>query len=90
LAEQLAHRFLVVEVAEGQTAGMEITALAECHHLFRERTDGFGFGKGGLDLLVLNEADNEVREERVAVVLTALKFDGFTTVSHESKWFVFS
>jgi len=53
--EQFLHDRLLVQVGEGSPAGVEVTALAEGDHLFREGADGFGLGEGGFDLLVLDE-----------------------------------
>src|SRR2546425_8734376 len=46
---------------------MEVAALAERDHLFREGLDRFGLRLGGLDPAVLDQRAREVRVERLAV-----------------------
>jgi hypothetical protein len=46
---------------------VERAFFAERDHFFRQWADGLGFGKGGFDAFVFDEAANLIREQSVAM-----------------------
>jgi hypothetical protein len=80
--EQDFYRVFLMEAGYGQSAGSEGTAFAKRDHFFRHRTGRFGFGQGGSDALMLNEAANQIGEHGVAVVASSAKFGCAFEVAH--------
>ena len=61
---------------------MQGAALAQGDELLRVGAEGLGLGQGGANPAVLDERAGEIHEQRVAVILLALKFDDFSSVFH--------
>ena len=68
---------VVPEVGERGAAGVEGVFLAEGDDLLREWADGLGLGEGGLDAAVLDQADDLIGEQGVAVGLERPSFTVF-------------
>ena len=55
----------------GETPIVQSAALAEGHDFFGDGTRGLGFGHGGFDALVLDQAADQVGEHGVAMIALA-------------------
>ncbi len=80
--KEFSHRVVAVDVSFDEPAGVDIATFAESHHFLSKGAHGFGFGESGFDLLVLDQADDEICEKRITMVSPALEFYCLTTVSH--------
>src|SRR5262249_15266180 len=61
--KQFANGFTRHQVRSGLTAGSQVSALAQCDHLFHVRTQGFGFGQSGFNALFDNERRDQVTQQ---------------------------
>jgi hypothetical protein len=75
-------KLVAPEKGDRTTTAVKSVFLSKRDELFGEGTQCLGFAKSGADLPVLDEARCEITQERFAVCLVALEFDGFASVSH--------
>ena len=64
-------RFVVVEVSQRSAPSVKGVFLRDRHQFFRKGTNRFGFCQGGSDAAVFDQADSLIREQSVAMGLTA-------------------
>jgi hypothetical protein len=75
-------KLVAPEEGNRTTTAVKSAFLSKRDELFGEGAQCLGFAKSGSDLPVLDEARCEIAQERFAVCLVALEFDGFASVSH--------
>jgi hypothetical protein len=81
--EEDLHGVFLVEPGDGEAAVVNGAAFAEGHHLFRYGTGGFGFGDGGNDAFMFDEAADQVPEHGVAMLAGAAQLGGSFKMSHK-------
>ena len=64
------------------TPRVDRTVLAQRHHFFRERANGFRFRERGFNALVLDQAANLIGEQCLPMFCGAAELDRFLLVSH--------
>src|ERR1019366_8889475 len=84
LVEQNLHRVLLVETRGGDATIVKGPVLAERDHLLGDGPRGFGFGQGGGDAFVYDQAADHVGEHRVPVCAGAAQLGSSLKVSHKS------
>ena len=62
---------------------MQRPILSQGNHAFSERSHCLGFGQSCLDALVLNQAANLVRQQRLSMLGGAPELNRLFLVSHE-------
>src|SRR5207249_8773147 len=82
LVEQDAHGVLPVKTGSRQTAVMQRAILAERDHFLSHRARGTGPRHGGGHVLVLDQAADQIRQHRVAVLAGAAQLGGSFQVTH--------
>ena len=80
--EQLFHCGGLVQIGSCGASGMQSAFFAEGYQFLRKRTCRLGFGQGGTDSLVDDQAADLVGQQGVAVGLRAAEFDGLVLVPH--------
>ena len=81
--ENLGGIFLM-QSRNGQTTMMDGAALAERDHFLGHGSRGFGFGQGGCDAPVFDQAADQVGEHGIAMLKLAAQFGRSFTMSHKT------
>ena len=84
LLEDLADELLVVQVGDGQTAGVQIAALGPGDHLVDLRADLLGTGLHRLDAVVQEQGGNQAALHSLSVAIVGTELATLLVVSHNS------
>src|SRR5258705_5670742 len=82
--EQDLNGVFLMQARGSQAAIVKGAALAEGDHFFSDGARGFGFGQGGGDAFVFDEAADQVCEHGIAMLAGAAEFGGAFKVAHRT------
>lgn len=83
--EQGMDEVLVVDPAQGLSAGVEVTALSELNHVIHVLTDGLGADEGGFDSAVADHLSGQGSEEGLALIGGLTKLGHSLAVTHHGE-----